>query len=50
MWLDKIYEDDDNPIQMIREIVHRYGLNQEDLLHQMKLKAWDNALTLTKLK
>lgn len=32
MWLARIYEDGDNPIQMIREIVLRYGLTQEDLL------------------
>ena len=50
MWLAKIYEDDDNPIQMIREIVVRHQLTQDDLLHQMKLKAWNNGLTLPKLR
>lgn len=49
-WLARIYEDQDNPIQMIREIVLRYGLSQEDLLFQMKLKVWDDPLSLSKLK
>ena len=50
MWLSRIYEDGDNPLQMIREIVSRHGLTQDDLLFQMKLKAWDDGLTLPKFK
>ena len=43
-WQSKIFEDGDNPLQMIREIVQAYDLTQDDLLFQMKLKVWDNPL------
>jgi hypothetical protein len=32
MWLSRIFEDGDNPLQMIREIVSEHKLTQEDLL------------------
>ena len=48
-WLSRIYEDGDNPLQMIREIVSTYNLTQEDLMHQMKLKLWDEPLTQAKI-
>ena len=44
MWQSRIYEDGDNPLQMIREVVMQNGLTQDDLLFQMKLRAWDNPL------
>jgi hypothetical protein len=49
MWLSRIFEDGDNPIQMVREIVAEHKLTQEDMLYQMKLKAWDNPLTFQQL-
>ena len=49
MWLSRIFEDGDNPLQMIREIVSEHKLTQEDLLFQMKLKAWDEPLSFTQL-
>ena len=49
-WLSRIYEDNDNPLQMVREIVGRYDLTQDDLLHQMQLKPWDSAMDLAKLR
>jgi hypothetical protein len=45
MWLSRIYEDGDNPLQMIREIVQQHNLTQDDLMFQMKLKLWDEPLT-----
>ena len=32
MWQSRIYEDGDNPLQMIREIVLQNNLTQDDLL------------------
>lgn len=43
-WLSRIYEDGDNPLQMIREIVQQYDLTQDDLMHTMKLRLWDEPL------
>ena len=43
-WQTYIYEDSDNPLQMIRETVLENELTQDDLLFQMKLRVWDNAL------
>jgi len=31
-WQARIYEDGDNPLQMIREIVLQHNLTQDDLL------------------
>lgn len=33
LWQAKIYEDSGNPLQMIREVVAKYGLTQDDLMH-----------------
>lgn len=43
-WQTRIYEDSDNPLQMIRETVSDNQLTQDDLLFQMKLRVWDDAL------
>lgn len=43
-WQSRIYEDSDNPLQMIRETVLDNQLTQDDLLFQMKLRVWDNPL------
>ena len=43
-WQSRIYEDNDNPLQMIRETVAENQLTQDDLLFQMKLRVWDDAL------
>lgn len=43
-WQSRIYEDNDNPLQMIRETVAENELTQDDLLFQMKLRVWDDAL------
>jgi len=40
-WRARVYEDGDNPLQMIREIVQNNGLTADDLLFQMKLRVWD---------
>ena len=44
MWQSRVYEDGDNPLQMIRELVLANNLSQDDLLFQMKLRVWDNPL------
>jgi hypothetical protein len=44
MWQSRIYEDGDNPLQMMREVVQANQLTQDDLLFQMKLRAWGNPL------
>lgn len=49
LWQAKIYEDSGNPLQMIREVVSKYGLTQDDLMHQMKLKLWDDPLSASQL-
>jgi len=43
-WQSRVYEDSDNPLQMIRETVAENELTQDDLLFQMKLRVWDDAL------
>lgn len=43
-WQSRIYEDGDNPLQMIREIVLQHQLTQDDLLFQMKLRVWSDPL------
>lgn len=43
-WQARIYEDGDNPLQMIREIVIKNNLTQDDLLFQMKLRVWSDPL------
>lgn len=32
MWLSRVYDDGENPLQMIREIVQENNLTQDDLL------------------
>lgn len=43
-WQSRIYEDSDNPLQMIRETVQENQLTQDDLIFQMKLRVWDGPL------
>lgn len=50
MWMSRVYEDGDNPLQMIREVVMAHNLTQDDLMHQMHLKLWSDPLTQTELK
>lgn len=49
MWLARIYEDSENPLQLIREVVAAHSLSQDDLMFQMKLKLWDEPLTQMRL-
>lgn len=49
MWLSRIYEDGDNILQMMREVVMNYNFTQEDLLHQMRLKPWSDPLNREEL-
>ena len=47
-WLSKIYDDALNPLQLIRELVLAENLDGDDVLFQMKLKAWDEPLNYQK--
>lgn len=47
-WLETVYEDSANPLQLIREIVNEYNLNEDDLLFKMNLRIWDDPLDYTK--
>lgn len=47
-WLDKVYEDSGNPLQLLREIVNQYNLDRDDLLFKMELRIWDNPLDFPK--
>lgn len=50
MWLSRVYEDGDNPLQLIREIVNAHNLTQDDIMHQMRLKLWSDPLTQNELR
>lgn len=47
-WLEKVYEDSANPLQLLREIVNEHDLNADDLLFKMNLRIWDDALDFNK--
>ena len=48
-WLDTVYEDSTNPLQLLREIIHEHELSEDDLLFKMNLRIWDDPLNYTKL-
>jgi hypothetical protein len=45
-WKTKIYEDSNNPLQMLREIVSDNNLTPDDLIFKMHLRYWDAPLDL----
>lgn len=47
-WLNKIYEDSSNPLQLLREIVNEHELSSDDLLFKMHLRIWDDPLDFKK--
>lgn len=47
-WCETVYEDSANPLQLIREIVNEYNLDEDDLLFRMKLRIWDDPLDYPK--
>lgn len=47
-WLNKIYEDSGNPLQLLREVVNENNLSSDDLLFRMNLRIWDDPLDFPK--
>jgi len=47
-WVARIFDDALNPLQLIRELTQAENLDADDILFQMKLKAWDEPLTFDK--
>jgi Ca2+-binding EF-hand superfamily protein len=47
-WLNKIYEDCNNPLQLLREVVNEHDLSTDDLLFKMRLRIWDEPLDFPK--
>lgn len=43
-WQVRIYEDAQNPLQLLREVIQVNGLTADDLLDKMKLRVWDEDL------
>lgn len=43
-WTSRIFDDALNPLQLLRELVQAENLDPDDLLFQLKLKAWDEPL------
>ena len=36
-WTDKIYEDNNNPLQMLREVIKGNDISADELLHKMQI-------------
>jgi len=47
-WQSRIFDDALNPLQLIRELVMAEGMDADDVLFQMKLKAWDEPIPYPK--
>jgi Ca2+-binding EF-hand superfamily protein len=47
-WINKVYEDSNNPLQLLREIVNQNNLDSDDLLFKMNLRIWDDPLDFPK--
>ena len=47
-WKTRIYEDQMNPLQMLREIVENNKLTSDDLIFKMHLRYWDEPLEFPK--
>lgn len=43
-WTQRIYEDAQNPLQLLREVIAANRLTADDLLDKMHLKVWDEDL------
>lgn len=49
-WTAKIFDDALNPLQLLRELVQAENVDADDLLFQLKLKAWDEPLAYERFK
>ena len=47
-WLETVYEDSSNPLQLLREIINSNGLDEDDLLFKMNIRIWDDPLDYPK--
>ena len=48
-WKARIYEDSQNPLQMLREIVQHNRITSDDLLFKMQLRIWDEPIDFPRL-
>ena len=48
-WKSRIYEDSNNPLQSLREVVSSNKISTDDLLFKMQLRIWDPPLDFPKL-
>lgn len=48
-WASRIYEDSQNPLQMLREVVQNNRITSDDLLFKMHLRIWDQPLEFQRL-
>lgn len=46
-WKVRVYEDCQNPLQLLREVIKENGLTSDDLLDKMHLRVWDEDLDYT---
>ncbi len=45
-WSSFIYEDSENPLALLREVIKSSGIDSDDLLHKMGLRIWDDPIDL----
>ena len=48
-WEARIYEDSNNPLQLLREVVSNNKLTPDDILQKMQLRIWDEPLSFSAL-
>lgn len=48
-WKSRIYEDQMNPLQMLREVVSNNNLTPDDLVFKMHLRYWDSPMDFPKM-
>jgi hypothetical protein len=48
-WKARIYEDQMNPMQMLREVVSNNNLTPDDLIFKMHLRYWDAPMDFPKM-
>jgi hypothetical protein len=48
-WKARIYEDSNNPLQSLREVINQNRISTDDLLFKMQLRIWDAPLDFPRL-
>ena len=44
-WLDHILDETGSSLQVLRQLVLKYGLNKDNILHRLEVKLWDPPLS-----